>query len=311
MKKLIFVCNLFFATQVIYGADTQKNEMSNLKNTDFFGCHPVSQCGEVCPAGKDGVKGERGHKGEKGHRGERGPKGAKGAKGATGTTGATGFTGATGATGNTGPTGATGATGPTGPTGATGLNIVGAYTTLYNTGTYTIPGADGVGSGIVEFENTWLTFAYSGAFVFEQADTGNPNNFTGIRVPVEGDYSIDFILVGNNDSEVSYVPVFGLVLNGVLIPSVNPGTTAKVDNTVTTFNGSNFTPGTTNQSFFEGSWILHLAPTDVLRVVNIYPFDYFQTTGNELFRIGNSSSIRVVLLRAGAGANPTNPPVVD
>ncbi len=121
MRKFLFICSMFIATQAF------ATEMANPYEIKGRKINSCNSAGPTCPQDRQGPKGERGHRGE---HGRRGAKGAMGSRGATGLRGATGSRGATGATGITGATGARGATGTTGATGSRGATGDSATATI-------------------------------------------------------------------------------------------------------------------------------------------------------------------------------------
>jgi hypothetical protein len=185
------------------------------------------------------------------------------------TPGPIGPTGIIGSTGSTGDIGEIGEIGPIGPTGESGDAIF-AFAYLYSEGVYTVPAASGILTGLVEFESVSVEQSSSGAFVYEHATTNNgASNVTGLSVPFEGYYQIDFTVTGYNEAveggnidfalgEDGSIAVLGAgnVTTTVQSPIVSPGRT---------FLTNSFTGFSTQLS---GTLIIDSAPGTVLRLIN-------------------------------------------
>ena len=77
----------------------------------------------------------------------------------------------------------------------------------------------------------------------------NPlTNITGIMVPVEGDYVLEFTLSGQFQpmAAASNPLLFGIALGGTVTASSTPGTTATVAGTIPVVGGQFYTETTSN-----------------------------------------------------------------
>lgn len=231
-------------------------------------------------------------------------------QGPSGPTGPAGPTGPTGPSdGPPGPTGPSGPTGPTGPTGPVAF-VDSAYTNLFTITNYTVPGNIAGTTGLVEFEQNAIDFTTLGTFVYLNEDTGGLNpltNITGIMVPIQGDYAINFTLTGQFQPVNASSPLlFGISLGGIVIPSGVAGTTATVTGSVPVLGGQFYTQTATNiadaliPTQLTGQVIVHLTPLNIVRIISTSTvIGGSVLLNNNGFTNSNTASIQITLLRAG------------
>src|SRR4029077_15764471 len=124
--------------------------------------------------------------------------------------------------------------GPPGPQGPISFE---AYTYLFlnSDQEYNVPNSSG--AGVVEFSANPIANSTTGTFIFLREDSPFHSAFiTGVQVPVEGDYSIDFYTEGGIRGEG--FPIFAIAVGGTFVPSGDNLTFGTVTGSTTVSGGS-------------------------------------------------------------------------
>src|SRR4029077_13074037 len=121
-------------------------------------------------------------------------------------------------------------------------------------------------AGVVEFSANPIANSTTGTFIFLREDSPFHSAFiTGVQVPVEGDYSIDFYTEGGIRGGGG--PIFAIAVGGTFVPSGDNLTFGTVTGS-TTVSGGSFSSADTRNVPTIGTAIVHLTPSDVIRVIN-------------------------------------------
>jgi hypothetical protein len=181
------------------------------------------------------------------------------------------------------------------PLGGT-VDIPYAYAYLYSLllveGSYEVAGNTGITTGVIEFQTVDIEFSTSGSFVYEQ-NSGIPGNITGVQVPIEGDYSIEWSVTGTGIE--GGLSSYSAARDGIITPGGG--------NAYSTVTGHSFETGSEFESFITstplglitGSFIMNLAPVETLRIVNAFSDMMFLVSQGGVNPV--ISSLKIILLR--------------